>query len=127
MKSWLKTKTRRPSIVPWPGHDAVAQDVLLVEPEVSRPVRDERVELDERARVEEQVESLARGQLAPRVLALDADRSPTELRLPAHPLQALEALFAGRHGDLLAVAWGAESEPAELSLRRDMAARPLSS
>jgi hypothetical protein len=36
------------------------------------------------------------------VLPLDPDRSPTLQRLPTHLLQAGDALFAGRHVDLLA-------------------------
>ena len=71
VKSWLNTKTGRPSIVAVAGDHAVAEDAL---PSArSRcPVGDERVELDERARVEQQVEALARGQLAPLVLGREA-------------------------------------------------------
>ena len=102
VKSWLKTKTSRPSIVPWPVTTPSPRMCCVVEPELGRPVGDERVELDERPGIEQEVEALARGQLAEGVLPLDPDRSPTEQRLPAHLLQALEALFAGRHVDLLA-------------------------
>jgi hypothetical protein len=44
---------------------------LPVEAEVAGAVRDERVDLGEAAVVEQQVEALARRQLAPRVLLLD--------------------------------------------------------
>ena len=71
VKSWLKTNTSRPSMRAVAGDDAVAEDALLVEAEVGRAVGHERVELDERARVEQQLEPLARRQLAPRVLLLD--------------------------------------------------------
>ena len=61
-------------------------------------MRDERVELDERARVEQQLESFARGQLAARVLLLDALLATAELRLGAHRHQPLEPLLVRRHG-----------------------------
>ena len=79
------------------GDDAVAEDVLLVEPELGRPMGDERVELDERAGIEQEVESLARGQLAPGVLSFDPDGSPAEQRLGAHPLEPAQSLFIRRH------------------------------
>ena len=63
------------------GDDAVAEEVLPVEAELRRAVGDERVELDERPGIEQQVEALARRQLAPGVLALDPHRSPA-LRAP---------------------------------------------
>ena len=63
------------------GDDAVAQVALAVQAEVSRAVRDERVQLDERIRVEQQLQSLARRQLAAIVLLLDPLLSPAETRL----------------------------------------------
>ena len=80
VKSWLKTKTSRPSIVPWPVTTPSPRTCCSVEPELRRAMRDERVELDERARVEQQVEALARRQLAPGVLALDADGAAAQQR-----------------------------------------------
>ena len=41
-------------------------------------MRDECVELDERIRVEQQIESFASGQLAPRVLLIASFRATTE-------------------------------------------------
>ena len=46
------------------GDDAVAEDALLVRAEPRRPVGDEGVQLDERVRVEQQLESLTRRELA---------------------------------------------------------------
>jgi hypothetical protein len=51
-------------------HDAVAEDLLILHPEVRAAMRDEPVELDEAARVEQQVDSLARRELAGGVLLL---------------------------------------------------------
>ena len=51
-----------------PDDDAVARDALGVEPEVHRPVPDERVDLGERALVEQRLDALAGGLLAARVL-----------------------------------------------------------
>jgi hypothetical protein len=53
-----------------PGDDAVAGHELIAHPEVAAAVRDELVDLFERARVEEQIDALTRGQLA--ALALPA-------------------------------------------------------
>ena len=100
VKSCEKTKTSRPSIEPVPGHDAVAEEVLPVEAELGRPMGDERVELDERARVEQQVEPFAGRELAPGVLALDPDRSPAEEGLLAHLPESLDACLIRRHGPL---------------------------
>ncbi len=58
------------------GDDAVAGDRCLLHAEVGAAVRDEPVELDERARVEQQIDPLARGELAGLVLALDASAPP---------------------------------------------------
>ena len=79
------------------GDDAVAEEVLPVQPELRRAMRDERVELDERAGIQQEVEPLARGQLAPGMLALDPHRSPTQARLRAHPLEARDPLGVRRH------------------------------
>ena len=97
VKSWREHEHEPAVDGPVAGDDAVAEDALLVEPEVRRAVRDERVELDERARVEQQVEALARGQLAHRVLPLDAGRSPTLPRLRAHPLESRDPFRVLRH------------------------------
>ncbi len=77
--------------------DAVAQDVLLAEPELPRPVGDERVELHERVRVQQQVQPLAGGELAPGVLSLDADRSPALERFRAQLLEPGDPFRVRRH------------------------------
>ena len=59
------------------GHHSVTEEVLPVHPELRRPVGHKGIQLDEGARIEQQVEPFPRRELAPRMLALDADRSPT--------------------------------------------------
>ena len=70
------------------GHNAVAGDDLLIHPEVAAPVGDELVEFLERARVEQQIDALARRQLASVVLAAQPLFSPAEFGA---------ALEAGEH------------------------------
>ena len=94
VKSCEKTNTSRPSIEAVSGDHAVAEEVLLVEPELRRPMGDECVELDKRTRVEEQVESLARGQLSPGMLPLDPDGAAAKQRLLAHLPQPIDACLA---------------------------------
>ena len=57
---------------PVAGDDAVAGNDLLVHAEVAAAVRDELVDLLERAGIEQEVDALARGQLAGLVLAAQA-------------------------------------------------------
>ena len=78
------------------GHDAIAQDVVLGKPEFRGAMRHERVQLDERARIEEEIQALSRGQLAPGVLPLDANGAPTKQRFRAHLVQAVQALLICR-------------------------------
>jgi hypothetical protein len=61
-----------------PGDDAVTEDPLVGQAELRRAMGDEGVELDERTVIEEQLESLARGQLSRGVLSLDPIRPATE-------------------------------------------------
>ena len=56
---------------PVAGDDAVARDDLVVHAEIAAAVGDELVDLLERARVEQQLDALARGQLAGGVLAVE--------------------------------------------------------
>ncbi len=62
------------------GDDAVAGDDLLVHPEVAAAVRDELVDFLERAGVEQQIDALARGQLAGGVLLVEPVLPAAELR-----------------------------------------------
>ena len=80
------------------GDDAVAEIVRSLRVGRGGPVGHERVELDERSRVEEQLEALAGRELAHRMLALDPLGSPTEQRLRAHPAKAGDPLVVRRHG-----------------------------
>src|SRR5690606_1576039 len=78
------------------GDDAVAEDLLLLEAEARGAVRDEAVQLDEAALVEQEVEPLARGELAARVLRLDAGLPAAQLGLAPQLLELLQ-LVAERH------------------------------
>ena len=71
VKSWLKMQTRRPSMVPKPGHDAVGVGTVVLEPHPVRPVAGQHVELLEGVLVEQVVDALAGGHLALGVVALD--------------------------------------------------------
>ena len=73
-----------------PGDDAVARDDLILHPEVAAAVRDELVDFLERAGIEQQLDPLAGGELAGRVLALDAGLAAAELRAA---LQIGESVF----------------------------------
>ena len=64
------------------GDDAVARDDLVGHPEVEAAVRDELVDLFEGARVEQQVDALARRQLAGRALPLEALFAASQLGPP---------------------------------------------
>src|SRR5204863_6562492 len=75
-----------------PGDDAVAVDLPLLHPEVGAAVDLEAVELDEAARVDELLDPLARGELAVRVLALDALLAAAEQRLAVPALELGEIL-----------------------------------
>ena len=61
------------------GDDAVSENLLPIHVEVGAAVGDEAVGLDERARVAEQLDALAGGELAGLVLLVDARSSATEL------------------------------------------------
>ena len=61
-------------------HHAVARHLAVRHAEVGRTVLDELAELLERSLVEQQVDALAGGQLAARVLGLDANRAPARFR-----------------------------------------------
>ena len=74
------------------GHHAIARDALLGHAELGAAMLDEHVDLLERAEVEQQLQPLARRQLAALVLGGDAPRAATELRrraLGVEPLQNL--------------------------------------
>ena len=84
------------------GDDAVARDDLVLHPEVAAAVRDELVDFLERAGIEQQLDPLAGGQLAGRVLALDARLAAAELRAA---LQIGEGVF-GIHVEAQSLASG---------------------
>ena len=80
------------------GDDAVAREHLLVEAEVGGAVRDEPVELDEAALVEQEVEPLARGELALLVLLRDAGGAPALLGQGLPVVELVEELSGIGHG-----------------------------
>src|SRR5438876_10702046 len=76
--------------------DAVSGESLSVQPKIGRAVLDERVRLDERSRVQQEPDPLARGQLPLRVLGFDPVFPAAFLREGLPPAQLLDALVA-RH------------------------------
>jgi hypothetical protein len=68
VKSCEKTHTRRPSIVPWPGDHRIAPRPVALHVELGGPVAHEGVELLEGPVVQQLLDALARGELAPVVL-----------------------------------------------------------
>ncbi len=65
-------------------HDTVTQEGFI---DSGIPIGDERVELDERIGVEQQLDTLSRGQLTARVLLVDAFLAAAEACLLAHGSQ----------------------------------------
>jgi hypothetical protein len=72
------------------GDDAVAEEALVLETDGA--VGDEPVQLHEAARIQQQVEALARRQLASLVLGTDPVRAATLLGLATQFLQPLQLL-----------------------------------
>ena len=79
------------------GDDAVAERMLVGDPEFGRAMDDIPIELDERAGVEQQLESLARRQLAHRMLLLDSRGSPAGQRFIAHRVEPGESFVVRGH------------------------------
>src|SRR3546814_3407273 len=77
------------------GHHAVAGDLLLLHAEVEAAVLDIHVPLLEGALVEQDLQALARGQLALGVLRLDALLAAADRRLRAHRLEPLKYVLHG--------------------------------
>src|SRR5690606_38767981 len=75
--------------------DTVAEDVLVLHPEARGAVHGERVGLHERPVVEQQVESLARRELAALVLLGDGLLAATAARLSSTAFELLQALLRG--------------------------------
>jgi hypothetical protein len=87
----LREGVDRPAVhEPLPGDDAVARDDLLIHPEVAAAVRDELVDLLERAGIEQQVDPLARGQLAGLVLLAQAGLAAAEFGAALELLEMLQ-------------------------------------
>ena len=69
------------------GDDAVAGDLLLLHAEIGGAMLDEHVELLERAFIEKNLDTLARGQLAALVLRVDAGLAAAHAGILAPPLE----------------------------------------
>ena len=87
------------------GDHAVAEDLLLLHAEVGAPVHHEPPDLDEAARIDEQIDALARRQLSAFVLLLDALGAAAEERACVDVVETLDVrresacgLRRGRHG-----------------------------
>ena len=93
VKSWANTKILRPSTVPHPVTTPSVSGAVVLDAEPVGAVTGEHVELDERTGVEQQLEPLAGGELAPLVLALDRLRAAGVQRLLAQLVELLEALL----------------------------------
>ena len=92
VKSCENTKILRPSTVAPTGDDTVGERAVLLDAEAVRAVAGEHVELDERAGVEQQLDALAGGELAPLVLAPDRRLGAGVQRLFLQLAELLEAL-----------------------------------
>ena len=103
VKSLAKTNTVRPLTVPQPVTTPSPGILRLLHAEVGAAVLDEHVELLERAVIEQQVDALARGQLALGVLGGDALLAAAEARAGAAAVEPGEHLF---HSDQLPEAFG---------------------
>ena len=77
------------------GDDAIARVFLLFHAEIDAAVRDEHVVFLERPLVQQQVDALARGQLALGVLAVDAALATTKAGLGTAGFQFFEDVFHG--------------------------------
>ena len=123
VKSLAKTKTVRPFTVPQPVTTPSPGNFLaLVHAEIDGAMLDEHVELFERVAVHQQVDALARRQLAARMLRLDPLFAAAEPRLAAPLFQPVENVHdvskavapVIAHGDL-------EEKIAACSSRRELA------
>ena len=72
---------------------AVAADALVLHAEITATVNHEAVELFEGVGVEQQIETLARGQLTGVVLALDASLAAAFAGFPLAALELRETIF----------------------------------
>ena len=90
VKSWAKTATRRPLILPKPATTPSPGIALVGEPELGLVVGRERAHLLEGAVVEEEGEPFAGGELAPGVLLGDAVGAAALERPRAHGAKDFE-------------------------------------
>ena len=83
VKSWLKTNTSRPLMVPWPVTTPSPGIRCSSMPKSDAAMLDEHVPLFEGVGIEQQFDALARGQLALGVLGLDAALAAAQSRAAA--------------------------------------------
>ncbi len=96
VKSLANTNTVRPLMVPQPVTTPSPGIFDLLHAEIGRAVLDEHVELLERAVIEQQLDALARRELAARVLRRDALLAAAEPRLRAPVFEPFEHVFHER-------------------------------
>src|SRR5262249_26212719 len=77
------------------GDHAIARDFSLLHAELGRAVLDEHVELLERTLIHEELDALARGELAALVLHLDARLAAALARLRAPRFELVDDVFHG--------------------------------
>ena len=81
------------------GDDAVAEHLLLLHVEVGAAMRDEAVDLDEASGIEQEIDALARRQLARRVLPVDAVLAAAFERLGVERIELRDEFgFVGHWG-----------------------------
>ena len=95
VKSLAKTKTGRPLTVPQPVTTPSPAILVFVHAEIGGAMLDEHVELLEGALVEQDLDALARRQLAALVLGRDALLAAAEPRLGAPRLEFVEDVLHG--------------------------------
>ena len=82
---------------PVPAHHTVAGDALALHPEVVAAVDHQRIHLDERAGIEQQVDALVRRQLPGVVLALDALGAAAQARSGKAAVEVFEFAVGRAH------------------------------
>jgi hypothetical protein len=93
------------------GDDTIAGDALLLHPEVAAAVRHQRVELLERARVEQILDALARGELAVIVLLRDPRLAAADARLFVTAAQLAQSVAGRGHSLVVLLRRGARVRP----------------
>src|SRR4030095_3594881 len=86
-------------------HDAIAVDLLLLQTEVGAPVGDETVGLDERALVQQEVDSLAGREFPFRMLGRHTGFATTQFGLRSSTGKQVELVAHGHGGERYPARW----------------------